>query len=497
MALGKGIPVINGFDLNSKLPLDSRAVVDTMEEMNKLVTGGSVGDGQLCYCKADKKLYVLKDNVWSEVGGGGGKEIKIISITEILDTKYVYEIYGYLTDSGASVGKKYPLLKDITDIIDNYDTIFITTNAVGLEGGLLFRKQLNGLPTTFSLTYGYFSFFVGDPGVDVIDFSTICVSLTNDTFWLGTISSGHLLPKYDETMNGKVLSVVDGRARWANAGGGGSSLDIVTINVNEEITDKVYSKVDTSGITSATRFVLVNEKFGANSYTYLLSKMEDSTFGNYYRMPDSLGGVGKGIILDSNGVIKVTALNAVASSSIASLPIDDTTPVIFECNLFTRIGSSIITLNIGGGDEYISLVKSKSPEMFVSPLKQKGSNYVYYYAKVKDVTNMQLYRKTLTLPKLYNHSITLTYTFADNTSIFYLTYQNTLEDNLGTLDSLKTALTGKRLLCTGHTNTKKAEYISVEGANIVVGVVDNSDNSTSGITIDSSFTITDLVSPVR
>lgn len=75
MALGKGIPVINGFDLNSKLPLDSRAVADTMEDMNKLVTDSSVGDGQLCYCKADKKLYVLKDNVWSEVGGGGGKSV--------------------------------------------------------------------------------------------------------------------------------------------------------------------------------------------------------------------------------------------------------------------------------------------------------------------------------------------------------------------------------------------------------------------------------------
>lgn len=75
MALGKGIPVINGFDLNSKLPLDSRTVADTMEEMNALVTNGSVTDGQLCYCKADKKLYVLKDNAWSEVGGGGGKSV--------------------------------------------------------------------------------------------------------------------------------------------------------------------------------------------------------------------------------------------------------------------------------------------------------------------------------------------------------------------------------------------------------------------------------------
>lgn len=79
MALGKGIPVINGFDLNSKLPLDSRTVADTLEEMNALVTNGSVTDGQLCYCKADKKLYVLKDNVWSEVGGGGGLPEIILS----------------------------------------------------------------------------------------------------------------------------------------------------------------------------------------------------------------------------------------------------------------------------------------------------------------------------------------------------------------------------------------------------------------------------------
>lgn len=81
MALGKGIPLINGFDLNSKLPLDSRAVADTMEEMNKLVTDGSVGDGQLCYCKEDKKMYVLKDNVWSEVGGGGGGGIPVVEGT--------------------------------------------------------------------------------------------------------------------------------------------------------------------------------------------------------------------------------------------------------------------------------------------------------------------------------------------------------------------------------------------------------------------------------
>ena len=95
--------------------------------------------------------------------------------------------------------------------------------------------------------------------------------------------------------------------------------------------------------------------------------------------------------------------------------------------------------------------------------------------------------------KIYYHFITLN----NSTSTFYFTYQNTSEDKLNTLDSLKTALAGKSLICTGHTDSDTAEYISGEGGNVIVGVVDNSDKSTSGITIDSSFTITDLVSPVE
>lgn len=64
MSLGKGIPIINGFDLNSKLPLDSRAVAETKTEMDTMVTDGSVTDGQLCYCKEDTTLYLLKNGTW-------------------------------------------------------------------------------------------------------------------------------------------------------------------------------------------------------------------------------------------------------------------------------------------------------------------------------------------------------------------------------------------------------------------------------------------------
>ena len=113
MALGKGIPVINGFDLNSKLPLDSRTVVDTLEEMNKLVTNESVGDGQLCYCKADKKLYVLKDNVWSEVGGSGGGKVGIVKLDE---TQY----------NAFHSGEDFSLTDEQYDIIKTNDTIIFS-----------------------------------------------------------------------------------------------------------------------------------------------------------------------------------------------------------------------------------------------------------------------------------------------------------------------------------------------------------------------------------
>lgn len=114
----------------------------------------------------------------------------------------------------------------------------------------------------------------------------------------------------------------------------------------------------------------------------------------------------------------------------------------------------------------------------------EGGNYEIYTA---DAVYNNFQRKT------YTHFITLT----SNTSTFYFTYQNTSNEKIITLDSLNKALAGKYLLCTGHTDTEKAEYISGERGNIVVGVVDNSDNSTSGITIDSSYTISDDVSPVE
>ena len=64
-----------------------------------------------------------------------------------------------------------------------------------------------------------------------------------------------------------------------------------------------------------------------------------------------------------------------------------------------------------------------------------------------------------------------------------------------TIATLKNALSGKSLVCGGYLNGV-AEYISGERGDLVVGVVDVSDGSTTGETIDSTFSITDEVTPI-
>lgn len=96
--------------------------------------------------------------------------------------------------------------------------------------------------------------------------------------------------------------------------------------------------------------------------------------------------------------------------------------------------------------------------------------------------------------KYYSHFISIT----NNTATFYFIYQNASENELNVLDNLKTAIKGKTLLCNGHTDSETAEYVSGEDdGNISVGIVNMSTHASSKITIDSTYTITDKVSPIE
>ena len=65
-----------------------------------------------------------------------------------------------------------------------------------------------------------------------------------------------------------------------------------------------------------------------------------------------------------------------------------------------------------------------------------------------------------------------------------------------TIATLKNALAGKTLVCAGYLNGGVAEYISGERGELSVGVVDVTDGSTTGETIDNTFSILDEVTPI-
>ena len=69
-------------------------------------------------------------------------------------------------------------------------------------------------------------------------------------------------------------------------------------------------------------------------------------------------------------------------------------------------------------------------------------------------------------------------------------------DSKYTIATLKNALAGKTIVCAGYLNGGVAEYISSERGNLSVGVVDVTDGSTTGETIDDTFSILDEVTPI-
>ena len=92
---------------------------------------------------------------------------------------------------------------------------------------------------------------------------------------------------------------------------------------------------------------------------------------------------------------------------------------------------------------------------------------------------------------LHYHFITLT----GSSGHVYVNYISEYASKY-TIDTLKNALVGKTLVCGGYLNGSVAEYITSERGNLSVGVVDVTDGSTTGETIDNTFSITDEVTPI-
>ena len=125
------------------------------------------------------------------------------------------------------------------------------------------------------------------------------------------------------------------------------------------------------------------------------------------------------------------------------------------------------------GDRYMA-TELQSPANPKGSILQEAKNYVD--GKVK---------------YLYNHFISLQGTSGH----VYVNYISEYASQY-TIATLKNALYGKTLVCSGYLNGSVAEYITSEGGNLSVGVVDVSDGSTMAEIIDDTFSIADEVSEI-
>lgn len=131
----------------------------------------------------------------------------------------------------------------------------------------------------------------------------------------------------------------------------------------------------------------------------------------------------------------------------------------------------------GSNNSFIAkdLIKDSNPR---GSILQEAKNYTDSKAK-----------------NLYYHFITLTGSSGSGSSgSVYVTYISEYASEY-TIATLKNALSGKSLVCGGYLDGV-AEFISSGGRNLVVGVIDVTDGSTTGETIDNTFTIKDEVTPI-
>ena len=137
-----GIKIINSFDLNSPLPLDARAIANNISEMNELITKNFVVAGQMCYNKADNKLYILKTN-----------ESNVLTWYEIADSVDIDNVNKVLPTDIAVKNNKLGLEHNNTWLTNQnainlganleYDATTKTLNAKGGGGGESVSPTLN------------------------------------------------------------------------------------------------------------------------------------------------------------------------------------------------------------------------------------------------------------------------------------------------------------------------------------------------------------------
>lgn len=291
--------LINGKIPSKQLPSEINLTANTLDDMNALIASGAVNDGQLCYLKEDKKLYVLKDGKWEEVGGGGIPVVEgttsatttdgayatytipeaqtscfifkcdlgmaFISYNNVFGTYNGYlDAHGDATDGSLKLGSLIVLSGSGTKI----DIFFGNIGGSGGSSSNIVTIEVTSMPETqiaidvsaitndtqfvnikeTSTNKNYLLYRVGDDFAScysnefaqgkIVAYYYIDTQQKQLYYFVSSVGKlGKIFGNYDIQVpaasttsilpctasdNGKVLSVVNGEAQWASAGGSGS-----------------------------------------------------------------------------------------------------------------------------------------------------------------------------------------------------------------------------------------------------------------------------------
>ena len=229
-----GIKIINSFDLNSPLPLDARAVANNINEMNELITKNFVVAGQMCYNKADNKLYVLKKNSegallsWHEVADN----VDLDNINKVLPT----DIAVKDNKLGLEHDNVWLTNQNAINLGDNmtYDATTKTLNAKGGGGGESVSPTLNLMDiekniarTTITeqeknnLEKGLYNQVVYVPNLEglnfLVEYSPSKLILSNGTFSFAIVDG--IVAESEEQLSLTTITVYDMSVGEKNASG--------------------------------------------------------------------------------------------------------------------------------------------------------------------------------------------------------------------------------------------------------------------------------------
>ena len=130
---GKGIKVASGFDLGAKSPLDTRSIVNTIEERNAHVTGNRAYIGMKVYVLENAKEYVYNGTNWDEFGGISNEELVQLTVA------YQHSQTEHVTEDDLS---RYQVVTDITlettnkTIVGAINEINTKINSIAMESDI-------------------------------------------------------------------------------------------------------------------------------------------------------------------------------------------------------------------------------------------------------------------------------------------------------------------------------------------------------------------------